>query len=263
MTQAISLRELSEHVGVDVAHLKRMIRVGSLPEATRQVGPDGKGWVIPNAAVPGVIARNGWTVAGLDLTEDGMAMWFEDHDNDLWESEFRGAGAAGHGAGQLVHRPPVSAKAEHPAALSDEEVSVAEIVDSTLLDRLLGAHESRAEARARESQRALSTMATNQQRMVRELAEERYERQRTGDRLRDERTARLVADAKLAELRAQVQREMSVTEAERQARLAATRRSLQAERDAATALAAMGWLSRRRYQRRLLDGHRQQDDRLA
>ena len=69
MTEAVSLRQLSERAGVDIAHLKRMIRVGSLPEATREVGPDGRAWVIPSAALDDVISRNGWTIGAIDLTE--------------------------------------------------------------------------------------------------------------------------------------------------------------------------------------------------
>ena len=91
-------------------------------------------------------------------------------------------------------------------------------------DRLLGAHEERAEAeaRARESQRAMTAMATGQQRMVRELAEERYERQRVNDRFRDERTARMLTDAKLAELRARLDHETAAAERERIGRLEAS-----------------------------------------
>ena len=62
--------------------------------------------------------------------------------------------------------------------------------------------------------------------------------------LRDERSARQIADAKMAELRRQVDRELALTESEREARLAATHRSLMAEREAAAALASMSWLSR-------------------
>jgi hypothetical protein len=97
----------------------------------------------------------------------------------------------------------------------------------------------------------MTAMATGQQRMVRELAEERYERQRVNDRFRDERNARMMADAKLAELRARLDHETALAERERQARLEANRRIVQAEREAAAALASMSWLARRKLQRRL------------
>jgi len=87
--------------------------------------------------------------------------------------------------------------------------------------------------------------------MVRELAEERYERQRVNDRFRDERTARLMTDAKLAELRARLDYETAAAERERIGRLEANRRIVQAEREAAAALASMGWLARRKLIRRL------------
>ena len=61
--------------------------------------------------------------------------------------------------------------------------------------------------------------------------------------------ARAVADAKVAELRDRVVREMALADAEKQARAEAMARSIRAERDNANALAAMGWLAKRRYRR--------------
>jgi len=243
MTQLLTLRELSQRVGVDVAHLKRMIRIGSLPEASKHEFPDGRSWAIPSDVVPELANRHGWDNVVIDLT-------VAERQTDEAEDDVERA------ATQTTDLVLHTQEAVEPAAQyarSDEEVTVAEIIDSALLTRLLGAQDERAdaEARARESQRAMAAMAEGRQRVVRELAEERYERQRTSDRLRDERTARMVTDGKMAEMRARLEREQAVADTERRARTAATRRSIEAEREAAAALAALGWWGRRRLERRL------------
>ncbi len=243
-TEVVTLSELSGRVGVDVDLLKRMIRTGALPEAAKVAAPDGPTWVVPARMVDQLVNRHGWTVTSVDLTDEGPSLTVTD---DMSNNDVSSDGR------ELVHRPePGHDVTARVYEQSTEEITVAEIVDGALLNRLLGAHEERAEAeaRARESQRAMAAMAAGQQRMVRELAEERYERQQTVDRLRDERSARMITDAKMAELRARVEREHAVAENERLARLAATRRSIEAEREAAAALASMGWLARRRFEKR-------------
>ncbi len=257
-TEVVTLSELSGRVGVDVDLLKRMIRTGALPEAAKVTAPEGPTWVVPARLVDQLVNRHGWTVTSLDLTEDGPAVTVTEADPTAESppaavSPAPESDTGSSGGRELVHRPdPGHDLTTRVYEQTTEEITVAEIVDGALLNRLLGAHEERAEAeaRARESQRAMTAMAAGQQRMVRELAEERYERQQTVDRLRDERSARLVTDAKMAELRARVDREQAVAENERRARLAATRRSIEAEREAAAALASMGWLARRRFDKR-------------
>lgn len=244
-TEVVTLSELSGRVGVDVDLLKRMIRTGALPEAAKVAAADGPTWVVPAGKVDELVNRHGWTVTSVDLTDDGPSVTVTD---DAVSVDTSSDGR------ELIHRPDTAHDlTARVYEQSTEEITVAEIVDGALLNRLLGAHEERAEAeaRARESQRAMTAMAAGQQRMVRELAEERYERQQTVDRLRDERSARMVTDAKLAELRGRVEREQAVAEQERRARVAATRRSIEAEREAAAALASMGWLARRRFEKRM------------
>ncbi len=253
-TEVVTLSELSGRVGVDVDLLKRMIRTGALPEAAKVAAPDGPTWVVPARMVDQLVNRHGWTVTSVDLTDEGPSLTVTDDVSniDVSNDDLSSIDPSSDGR-ELVHRPePGHDVTARVYEQSTEEITVAEIVDGALLNRLLGAHEERAEAeaRARESQRAMAAMAAGQQRMVRELAEERYERQQTVDRLRDERSARMITDAKMAELRARVEREHAVAENERLARLAATRRSIEAEREAAAALASMGWLARRRFEKR-------------
>jgi hypothetical protein len=126
-----------------------------------------------------------------------------------------------------------------------------EAMDMALLDRLLGVQEERvsAQVEARETKHALTALNEAHNRTTGELEIERRERMVTADRYREERMARAVADAKIAELRDRVVREMSLADAEKQARSEALARSIRAERDAANAVASMGWLARRRYKR--------------
>lgn len=261
MTQVVTLRELSSRAGVEIDRLQHMIRIGSLPEANRVSTDDGEVWVVPIEALPDLADRTGWHIDTVDLTSNpGPTVWVSPAQPDLDLPESAGsvatleAGDATDPVGHdLVPRSGDVLTGPGEFTRSDEEVTVAEIIDGALLSRLLGAHEDRAEAnaRARESQRAMTAMAAGQQRMVRELAEERYERQRVNDRFRDERNARMVADAKLAEVRARLDHETAMVEKERQARLDANRRIAEAEREAAAALASMSWLARRKLQRRL------------
>ncbi len=248
-TEVLTLSELSGRVGVDVALLKRMIRTGALPEAAKVARSDGPTWVVPTDKVDQLVHRHGWTVTGFDLTDAGPTVTVEQSPGPPPET----AAGSSLDSGQLVpHQAPGHGMEARIYEQSSEEITVAEIVDGALLNRLLGAHEERAEAeaRVRESQRAMTAMAAGQQRMVRELSEERYERQRTADRLRDERSARMMTDAKMAELRARIEREQTLLEEERRARQQATHRSVRAEREAAAALASMGWLARRRFEKR-------------
>ena len=262
MTQVVTLRELSSRVGVDIDHLKRMIRIGSLPEASKQPDTDGDVWAVPIEALPGLVDRHGWTIDAVDLTDDEQPIVWMAGQDDSASQQDRPADPSAPEPPQSKTEPAQSqdlvVRTDSVAsptdfARSDEEVTVAEIVDGALLNRLLGAHEERAEAeaRSRESQRAMTAMAEGQQRMVRELAEERYERQRVNDRFRDERTARMMTDAKLAEVRARLAQESAAAERERIGRLEANRRIVQAEREAAAALASMSWLARRKLKRRL------------
>ena len=128
---------------------------------------------------------------------------------------------------------------------------MAEVVDLALLDRLLGAQEQRvvAESQVREARSALAALNHTHNRVTSELEVERHERMVIADRYREERMARAASDAKVTELRNRVTREMALAEAERQAKSEAMGRTIQAERDAANAFAAMGWLARRRYRR--------------
>ena len=262
MTQVVTLRELSSRVGVDIDHLKRMIRIGSLPEASKQPNSEGDVWTVPIEALPGLVDRHGWTIDAVDLTDDAQPMvWMAAHDDAASQQPLPvdpSAPNTPQPSTQPVQGQDLVVRTDNVASTtdftrSDEEVTVAEIIDGALLNRLLGAHEDRAEAeaRSRESQRAMTAMAAGQQRMVRELAEERYERQRVNDRFRDERTARMMTDAKLAELRARLDHESAAAERERIGRLESNRRIVQAEREAAAALASMSWLARRKLKRRL------------
>lgn len=150
--------------------------------------------------------------------------------------------------GALVPRPDQTPEA---AAEPADPPSMAEVLDLALLDRLLGAEEEKtiAAVEAAHAQTALDALAEEHERTTSELEVERQEHLASADRYRQERTARIVADAKVAELRERVAREMAIAESQKQARAEATARWLAAEREAAHALASMGWLARRRFRR--------------
>jgi hypothetical protein len=125
------------------------------------------------------------------------------------------------------------------------------VTDLALLDRLLESHENRvaAQIREQEARMALATLADTHNNTTGELDVERRERMAIAERYREERRARAVADAKVAELRERVTREMALAEAEKEARTEALNRGLRAERDAANAVALLGWRARRRYRK--------------
>lgn len=252
MSDTLTLDELSERIGVDVSRLQRMVRVGSLPEATKQPGPGGPSWVVPIATLPHLAARYGWTVDHIDLTaSEGpvVSVVPEIVDNRTSDRGVDGSSQALEArANPLtpIRTMPSEARLEQGRS---QPVTVDEVIDQELLARLLGAHEEKAHAAARikEIERALASITATHRRLARELAEERDERFRLAERLREEQYGRRLAEAKVAELRAWIDREVAVSEAERKARQEAMERCVKAERDASAAIGAMGWASRRRF----------------
>ena len=148
---------------------------------------------------------------------------------------------------------PVPAAADNtPVASGPDAVqSMVEALDLALLERLLEAQEGRvsAEVLSQENKHALAALNVTHNRATAELEVERRERMMAADRYREERMARAVSDAKVAELRDRLVREMALADTEKAARTEALTRSVKAERDAATAVAAMGWRARRRYRK--------------
>lgn len=236
MDETLTLAQAGGRLGVDEDRLRRLVRTGKLPEASRHSDGTTAAWVIPAAALGDIARRNGWTIDVRDPENPMVVPSAASAEIDSRE--------------QLDPKPTV----DSPADRRSEELALAQIVDAALLDRLLGAHEEKAEAiaRSREIEETLSAANEAQVRTTEMLEIERRERTVAIDRLREEQRARHVADAKVAELRDRLQREMNNYDLERRARNEAADRSRQAEKDAATAVAAMGWLSRRRY-RRLTD----------
>lgn len=131
------------------------------------------------------------------------------------------------------------------------QVSTTEAIDLALLERLLASHEDRvaAQVREQEARHALAALNEAHNRTTGELDIERRERMAVAERYREERRARAAADAKVAELRNRVAREMELAEAEKAEKAAALNRSIEAERDAANAVALLGWRARRRYRK--------------
>ena len=245
MEATLTLDRAGQQLGVDDDALSRLIRMGALPEARQQPGPDGPVWVIPERVLPSVAARNGWTIdlrGSRALVSAGTGTTAA---NTTSANGHRRTGS------DLVARPESSPTATPEIEPGAGAPSVNEIIDLALLDRLLGAQEQKvvAETQAQETRNALSALNQSHNRTTSELEVERHERLVVTDRYREERLARAASEAKVTELRNRVTREMALAEAERQARAEALDRTAKAERDAANALASMGWLARRRYRR--------------
>ncbi len=302
MRQVLTLRELGERYGVDVGQIKRLVRVGALPEAMKENGPSGKRWVIPADKIEAVATRHGWHVNEINLNADthpatvslattdahGEQMTASQASDTGMQPEAQTAATTTltdrsadvdirtHQAAPTQtdeHIPPPSPMSLTPLRrqtdlqppLPPEALKVkraepdmslipalSEVLNEDLLTRLLGAHEDKATAQARvkETERALTSLTASHRHVSMQLSEERKEREILAERLREERNTRLQSEAKVAELHQRVARETAIAESEQRARQTATDRSIKAERDAATALGSMGPVSRRKYDRR-------------
>ena len=257
MEATLTLDQAGRQLGVEHDALSRLIRMGALPEARKQSGDDGSVWVIPERVLPSVAARNGWTI-DLRGTRVELSVETDDSTNGAMEESSvqmiplpPSAPTRGTGPNPSDSAAAVTATNGATAAIDTGPPSVGDVIDLALLDRLLGAQEQRvlAESQAQEARNALTALNTTHNRVTSELEVERHERMVAADRYREERLARAAADAKVTELRNRVTREMELAEAERKARSDALDRTARAEREAANAVASMGWLARRRYRR--------------
>jgi len=256
MEATLTLDQAGQQLGVGDDALSRLIRMGALPEAQQETGPEGPTWVIPERILPSLAARNGWTIDLRGPRALVSAGTTEATDTALTDTALIGTGP-GHQLVPLTGAAPATSATDDSIEPASTGVpSVNEVIDLALLDRLLGAQEQKtlAETQVRETRLALNTLNQNHDRATSELEVERHERLVVTDRYREERMARAASDAKVTELRNRVTREMALAEAERQARSDALERTARAEREAADAFASMGWLARRRYRRRSTNG---------
>lgn len=266
MEATLTLNQAGQQLGVDDDALSRLITLGALPEARQIAGPNGMSWVIPQRLLPLIAARNGWTIdLRGDRTEISVsvpadatpaAVPLEPSADGQVPVSTEVQAMADLVASQSV--TPIADSTESgesgddlPEPAADQTLSISDVLDAAVLDRLLGIQEEKvvAEARAEEAKHALAALNQTHNRLTSELEIERHERLVTTDRYREERLARSAADAKVAELRNRVSREMSLADSERQARSQAMDRVAETERHLADAVASMGWLARRRYRR--------------
>lgn len=276
MEATLTLHQAGDRLGVADTDLNRLIRIGALPEARKADRAEGRVWVIAEEHLPAIAARNGWTIdlrAGADNSEviesalaelsaaapaDGPIL-VEALPADASETRdqaamvpHREAGGESLEASDADHGPIETTTSLPDTGDSTETTKLSgEGLDLALLDRLLSSHESRVTAEVEEQQarHALAALNETHNQVTGELDIERQERMATADRYREERRARAVADAKLAELRDRVAREMALVESEKEAKAEALHRSMRAERDAANAVALLGWRARRRYRK--------------
>ncbi len=289
MEATLTLHQAGIQLGVEDTVLSRLIRIGALPEAKKVNQENGAAWVIPTEDLSKVATRNGWTIdlradqnpltvtGNATAVDEAPAEQTSDSDPNSESEEPPPAGSAQDGfidvsaessddtaasdepsgqigssaTGALVPHSDSTPAATDTSEQADGAPTMSEAIDLALLDRLLGVQEERvtAQVEAREAKHALAALNTSHDRATGELEIERRERMVVADRFREERMARAVADAKVAELRDRVVREMSLADAEKEARAEALARSIRAERDAANAVASMGWLARRRFRK--------------
>lgn len=270
MEATLTLNQAGQQLGVDDDALSRLITLGALPEARQIAGPDGTSWVIPQRLLPLIAARNGWTIdlrgartqisvpAPADGTPPATPLEPAGDGQVPVSSEVQAMAdlVADHSivpvsAADGTDGAVVAAGDDLPESEAGQALSISDVLDAAVLDRLLGIQEEKvvAEAQAQEAKHALAALNQTHNRLTSELEIERHERLVTTDRYREERLARSAADAKVAELRNRVSREMALADSERQARTQALDRVAATERQLADAVSSMGWLARRRFRR--------------
>ncbi|MGH1488615.1 MAG: hypothetical protein ACRBK7_04350 [Acidimicrobiales bacterium] len=271
MEATLTLPQAGDLLGVNDSDLSRLIRIGALPEARKVDGPEGRVWTIAEAHLPAIASRNGWTIDLRDGATETLSAIQEPAPPTapaelslVSHQEATPISMATHTNGTVVEtdlavngrvgdqlEPRVDGDVEPSDAEAGETPRLAESLDLALLDRLLTSHEDRvaAEVKEQEARHALTALADTHNKTTGELAVERRERMAVAERYREERRARAVADAKVAELKDRVAREVALVDSEKEARNLALNRGLRAERDAANAVALLGWRARRRYQK--------------
>jgi hypothetical protein len=58
----LPFREAADVLGVSTDTLKRRAKAGRLPEAVKVDGPQGEQWMLPEAELPQIAAREGWEI---------------------------------------------------------------------------------------------------------------------------------------------------------------------------------------------------------
>ncbi|MFW2381547.1 MAG: hypothetical protein ACN4GZ_07295 [Acidimicrobiales bacterium] len=266
----LSLRETADALGSSTTKLRKLIRQGRLPEAEKVKTFEGRVWAVPVAAIPGIAERLGMVVSVVDAIDvrepepDVSAPSSEEPVTAAAPEEPVAASAPE--AITSVEAPPVDSASPEPPVSSaaieaagtevefarddaeSNELTLAEVLDTALLERLLGAKEAETTAlvRAERHRTEYESLAARQLDVERRYADEVERAASLAQQLRDEAVARAVADTRVKELRDQLQREITYTEAERYERRQAVVREAQAAADAARARGAMGWWSRRR-----------------
>ncbi|MGI9608753.1 MAG: hypothetical protein ACR2NL_00510 [Acidimicrobiia bacterium] len=284
----LSLRETADALGSSTTKLRKLIRQGRLPEAEKVKTFEGRVWAVPVTAIPGIAERLGMVVSvaeAIDVREPETAVPTPQETLAAAPEEIADAPdeiavapeldiadapqeiavapeeiAVAVAAIQPERHGQTASSAAIEAAGTDVEITsdidiaesndltLAEVLDTALLERLLGAKEAETTAlvKAERHRTEYESLAARQLDVERRYAEEIDRAANLAQQLRDEAVARAVADTRVKELRDQLQREITYTEAERYERRQAVVRETQAAAEAARTRAAMGWWSRRR-----------------
>jgi hypothetical protein len=228
-----------------------MIRQGRLPEAQQVKTFEGRMWAVPLEAIPVIAERLDMDISvvdAIDVREPEAAEPVSD-----WQERSAEAATA------LSDHPETSEVGTAIEAAGSEsgagngpgaphELTLTEVLDTALLERLLGAKEAETGAlvKAERQRTEYESLAARQLEVERRFDREVERSSELTRQLRDEAVARSIADARVTQLRDQLQREMAYAEAERYERRQAMAREALAAAEAAESRAAMGWWSRRR-----------------
>ncbi|MBT8241861.1 MAG: hypothetical protein KJN63_11600, partial [Acidimicrobiia bacterium] len=230
--------------------LRKLIRQGRLPEAEKVQSYEGRVWAVPISAISGIAERLGVAISVADAIDVREP---DDAEQTSGRQEIPAPEVALEGSETIDQPPPGQAIEAAGSAVevtdrADHEVSLAEVLDTALLERLLGAKDAETKALVNaERQRAVyESLAARQLEVEQRFTEEAERSAELARQLRDEAVARAVADARVTELRNQLQREITYSESERYERRQALAREASAVADAARTEAVLGWWSRRR-----------------
>lgn len=247
----LTLREAADALGSSTTALRKLIRQGRLPEAEKVKTYEGRLWAVPIDAIPAIAERMGLAVSVVDAIDvrepevnEPASGWSE----EPAPAEDTADIPVSMESPQRGHAIEAAGSEVDVAEVSRQELTLSEVLDTALLERLLGAKEAETTAlvKAERHRTEYESLAARQLEVERRFDQETERSEELARKLHDEAVARAVSDARVTELRNQLQREITYAEAERYERRQALAREATASADAAQTRAALGWWSRRR-----------------
>ena len=245
----LGLREAADAFGVSVDTLRRRIRSGDLPEATKAEGKFGSTWLVPINDMALIAERERWALRiNPDSGEAEASARPPAYAQGAAQPSAAPAQPPSSGpAGVMTDGIPMTPPNWAAPALSSENLD--------WVERLLAAESRATGAEAKVETLTGEALATERRltQMTGDLEHERSEVRRLRIDLTNEEKARAVSEARNDELRKQLERERtdSVTRIDlvREEAYANAQRAEALASELGHAHASMGWWSRRRMQK--------------